>query len=438
MKTSLEEISPVKKKLLVEVESEEVDRKIEETYRTLGKKAKVHGFRPGKVPRRILERYFKDQVVEEVTRGLVDETLPKAVEESKAMPLTIPVVENDSLKAGQSFKYAVVMEVKPQFKLRDYMGVELEKEIIEVTDQDVERNMQEIRKAHATLKPVQEDRGAREGDSIVVDYEAFEAGKPVEGVKAQNFMIALGGGAIHPELEKGLTGLKAGDLKDVEVHFDEKPQNARLAGKDVTFKVKVIDLKITELPELNDEFAKSLGGEFPDLETLKKRVKDSLLENEKKRVEKDFRRRLIKKISDKVDFELPQSLVESEIRSGVESVKQNLLRMGSNMEKAGIKEEKLREDLVPAAGQRVKELLILGEIARQSGLTISDLELDQGFEEMAKSLGQEPQVMRKFYEARDLVGSFREKLLEERTLNYLANGAKIAEMPASQMSRGQE
>ena len=438
MKTSLEEISPVKKKLLVEVESEEVDRKIEETYRTLGKKAKVHGFRPGKVPRRILERYFKDQVVEEVTRGLVDETLPKAVEESKAMPLSIPMVENDSLKAGQSFKYAVVMEVKPQFELRDYMGVELEKEIVEVTDQDVERNMQEIRKAHATLKPVQEDRGAREGDSIVVDYEAFEAGKPVEGVKAQNFMIALGGGAIHPELEKGLTGLKAGDLKDVEVHFDDKHQNARLAGKDVTFKVKVIDLKITELPELNDEFAKSLGGEFPDLETLKKRVKDSLLENEKKRVEKDFRRRLIKKISDKVDFELPQSLVESEIRSGVESVKQNLLRMGSNMEKAGIKEEKLREDLVPAAGQRVKELLILGEIARQSGLTISDLELDQGFEEMAKSLGQEPQVMRKFYEARDLVGSFREKLLEERTLNYLANGAKIAEMPASQMSRGQE
>ena len=438
MKTSLEEISPVKKKLLVEVESEEVDRKIEETYRTLGKKAKIHGFRPGKVPRRILERYFKDQVVEEVTRGLVDETLPKAVEESKAMPLAIPVVENDGLKAGESFKYAVVMEVRPQFELRDYMGVELEKEIIEVTDQDVERNMQEIRKAHATLKPVQEDRGAREGDSIVVDYEAFEAGKPIEGVKAQNFMIALGGGAIHPELEKGLTGLKAGDLKDVEVHFDEKHQNGRLAGKDVTFKVKVTDLKITELPELNDEFAKSLGGEFPDLETLKKRVKDSLLENEKKRVEKDFRRRLIKKIADKVDFELPQSLVESEIRSGVENIKQNLLRMGSNMEKAGIKEEKLREDLVPAAGQRVKELLILGEIARQSGLTISDLELDQGFEEMAKSLGQEPQVMRKFYEARDLVGSFREKLLEEKTLNYLAKGAKIAEVPASQMSRGQE
>jgi trigger factor len=438
MKTSVEEISPVKKKLLVEVESAEVDRKIEETYRTLGKKAKVHGFRPGKVPRRILERYFKDQVVEEVTRGLVDETLPKAVEESKAMPLAIPMVENDGLKAGESFKYAVVMEVKPQFELRDYMGVELEKEIVEVTDQDVERNMQEIRKAHAILKPVQEDRGAREGDSIVVDYEAFEAGKPIEGVKAQNFMIALGGGAIHPDLEKGLTGLKAGDWKEVEVHFDEKHQNATLAGKDVTFKVKVTDLKITELPELNDEFAKSLGGEFPDLETLKKRVKDSLRESEEKRVEKDFRRRLIKKIADKVDFELPQSLVDSEIRSGVESVKQNLLRMGSNMEKAGIKEEKLREDLVPAAGQRVKELLIMGEIARQSGLTISDLELDQGFEDMAKSLGQEPQVMRKFYEARDLVGSFREKLLEEKTLNYLAKGAKIAEVPASQMSRGQE
>lgn len=437
MKTSLEEISPVRKKLFVEVEPAEVDRKIEEAYRTLGKKAKVHGFRPGKVPRSILERYFKDQVVEEVTKGLVNETLPKAVEESQAMPLTIPMVENDSVKAGQSFKYSVVMEVKPQFELRDYMGIELEKEIIQVTDEDVDRSIQEIRKAHATLKPVEEERGARDGDSVIVDYEAFESGKLIEGVRAQNLTIALGNGANHPEFEKGLTGLKAGDYKDIEVHFDANHQNAKLAGKRVTFKVKVKDLKIAELPELNDEFARSLGGEFPDLETLKKKVKESILANEGKRVEKDLRTRLIKKIADEVDFQLPESLVESEVRSGVENVKQNLLRMGSNMEKAGIKEEKLRDDLLPAARQRVKELLILGEIARQSDLAISDPELNQGFEDMAKSLGQEPQVMRKFYEARGLVDSFREKLLEEKTLNYLAKGAKIAEVPANQMSREQ-
>ena len=438
MKTSLEEISPVKKKLFVEVEPAEVDRKIEEAYRILGKKANVHGFRPGKVPRRILERYFKDQVVEDVTRGLVNETLPRAVEESKALPLTIPMVENDSLKAGQSFKYTVVMEVRPQFELKDYMGIEVEKEIVQVTDQDVERNMEDIRKAHAILKPVEESRGAREGDSIVVDYEGFEARKPIDGIKAQNFMITLGSGAIHPEFEKGLIGLKTGDSKELELRFDEKHQNAKLAGKQVTFKVKVTDLKMTELPELNDEFAKSLGAEFPNLETLKNKVKESILQSEEKRVEKEFRRRLIKKIADKVDFELPQSLVESEIKSGVENVRQNLLRMGSNMERAGLKEEKLREDLLPAARQRVKELLILGEIARQNDLTITDRELDQGFEEMAKSLGQEAQVMRKFYEARELVDSFRERLLEEKTLNYLAKGAKIASVPASQISRGQE
>ena len=438
MKTSLEEISPVKKKLLVEVDPAEVDRKIEEAYRLLGRKAKVDGFRPGKVPRRILERYFKDQVVEDVTKGLLNDTLPRAVEESKAIPLTIPMVENDGLKAGQSFKYTVVMEVRPQFELKDYMGIELEKEIVQVTDQDVERNLEEIRKAHATMKPVEEDRGAREGDSIVIDYEGFEAGKPIEGVKAQNFMITLKAEANHPDFEKGLIGLKAGDSKDLEVHFDEQHQNAKLAGKHVTFKVKATDLKITELPELNDEFARSLGGEFPDLEALKKKVRESILQNEEKRVERDFRRRLIRKIADKVDFELPESLVESEMRTGIESVRQNLLRMGSNMERAGLKEEKLREDLLPAAKGRVKELLVLGEIAKQSELTISDMELEEGFEEMAKSLGQEPQVMRKFYEARELVDSFRDKLLEEKTLNYLAKGAKILEVPASQMSPGKE
>ncbi len=438
MKTSLEEISTVKKKLFVEVEPAEVDRKIEEAYRVLGRKAKVHGFRPGKVPRRILERYFKDQVVEDVTRGLVNETLPKAVEESKAVPLTIPAVENDVLEAGQSFKYTVVMEVKPKFELKDYMGMEVEKEVVQVTDQDVDRSLQEIRKTHATLRPVGEDRGAREGDSIVLDYEAFEAGKPIEGVKAKNFMISIGSSAIHPDFEKGLIGVKVGDERELKVHFDEKHQNMRLAGKQVTFRVKVLDLKMTELPELDDAFAKGLGEEFTDLETLRKKVRDSLLQSEERRFEKDFRRRLIRKIADKVDFELPQSLIESELRSGIENVRQNLLRMGSNMEKAGLKEERLREDLLPAARQRVKELLILGEIARQGDLTITDLELDQGFDEMAKSLGQEPQVMRRFYEARELVDSFRERLLEEKTLNYLAKGAKIAMVPPSQMSREQE
>jgi trigger factor len=438
MKTSFEQISPVKKRLLVEVEAGEVDRKIDEAYRLLGKKASVHGFRPGKVPRKILERYFSEQVAEDVTKGLVNETLPKAVEEAHAFPLTTPVVENDMLKAGQSFKYTAVMEVRPQFELKDYMGVEVEKEIVSVTDQDVERQLEEIRKANSQLKPVEGDRAAREGDCVIIDYEGLEADKPLEGIKAQNFQVTLGNSTIHPDFEKGLIGLKIGDSEEIRVDFEANHPNAKLAGKKVNFRVKVVDIKIVELPELNDEFARSLGADFIDLETLRKKIRESIIQNEEKRVDKELKRRLLEKIAVGVDFELPDSLVESELEYAVETVKQNLARMGSTLQKAGFKEEKLGEDLLPAARKRVKELLILGEIARQNELTINDLELNEGFSDLGKSLGQDPQALRQFYEARQLLGSFREKLLEEKTLNYLVNGAKITPIAADQIPRGQE
>jgi trigger factor len=437
MKTSLEQISSVKKRLLVEVEADEVNKKIDEAYRLLGKKAKVHGFRPGKVPRKILERYFGEQVAEDVTKGLVNETLPKAVEESHTLPLTMPVVENDLLKPGQSFKYTVVMEVRPQFELKDYMAAEVEKEIVSVTDQDVDRQLEEIRKASAKLKPVDGDRAVRDGDSVIIDYEGMEGDKPLEGIKAQNFMVTLGNSTIHPDFEKGLIGLKIGDSKEIRVDFEANHTNMKLAGKKVNFRVKVVDIKIMELPELNDEFAKSLGADFADLETLREKVRESITQNEEKRTDKELKRRLMEKIAGGVDFELPDSLVESELEYAVENVRQNLVRMGSTMEKAGLNEEKLRQDLLPGARKRVKELLILGEIARQNELTISDLELNEGFSDLGKSLGQDPQALRRFYEARQLMGSFRERLLEEKTLNYLVNGAKLTPVPAGEIPREQ-
>jgi trigger factor len=437
MKTSLEQISSVKKRLLVEVEAGEVDKKIDEAYRVLGKKARVHGFRPGKVPRKILERYFGEQVEQDVTRGLVDETLPKAVEEADTFPLTMPVVENDVLKAGQSFKYTAVLEVRPQFELKSYMGVEVGKEIVSVTDKDVEHQLEEIRKANAQLKPVEGDRAAREGDCVIIDYEGLEADKPLEGIKAQNFMVTLGNNTIHPDFEKGLVGLKIGDSKEIKVDFEANHPNTKLAGKKVDFRVKVLDIKVVELPELNDEFARGLGVDFINMETLRKKILESITQNEEKRVDKELKRRLLEKIAAGVDFELPDSLVESELRYAAESVKQNLVRMGSTMEKAGLKEEKLRQDLLPAARKRVKELLILGEIARQNELTISDSELDEGFTDLGKSLGQDPQALRRFYEARQLLDSFRERLLEEKALNYLVNGVKITPVPAGQIAGGQ-
>jgi trigger factor len=433
MKTTLEDISPVKKKLMIEIEAEEVNKRITKAYRELGKKAKVRGFRPGKVPRKILESYYGTQVAEDVTRTMVSETLPKALEETKTFPLSVPGVENETLKEGQDFKFSAILEVRPEFELKDYMGLAVEKEKLSVSDEDFDKQIEEIRKARGKLDSISEERPVKEDDYVIIEYEGYEGDNAIEGIKSNNFPLKIGSGDFHPDFENALIGRKKGDKTEISITFEADHYHSKLAGKVVNFKVELIDIKVMELPELSDEFAKNLGADFKDLSDFKKKVREDLITGEEKRIDKELKERLLNKISEGVDIELPQSLVESEINYTIENIRQNLIRTGSNFEKAGLSEDKLKEELRPASEKRVKELLLLGEIARQNDLTIDELELSEGFREMAARMGQDHEIIREYYEANNLVDSFQQKLLEEKTLNYLVEGAKISEVEADKI-----
>jgi len=438
MKTSVEDISPVKKKLSVEIEAEEVNEKVNEAYGTLRKKAKIRGFRQGKIPKNIMERYFGNQVAEQVTKDLVSETLPKAVEQTEITPLNMPAIENDALKIGQNFRYSAIMEVRPEFELKDYMGLEAEKEICSVTDEDVDRHLEEIRRNKGDLRAIDEDRGVKETDYVIIEYEGFENDQALEGIKSENFELRMGSNDFHPDFEKALIGLKKGDGAEIKVRYEDNHHHSKLVGKEIDFKVKVIDIKVMDLPELNDDFATNLGADIADLDSLKKMIKEDITAREEKRIGRDLEKKLLKEISDTVDFELPASLVESEIRFGIENIRQNLERSGSNLEKSGLSEERLRKEFRPASENRVKEKLILGEIARQNDLTINEMELTESFREMAENMGQDLQVVRRYYEANQLVDSLKQGLLEEKTLNFLVKGAKFKELAPDKMSRKQE
>jgi trigger factor len=430
MKTNIEDISSVKKKLMIEVEAEEIDKRVNEAYKKFGKMAKVKGFRPGKAPKKILENYFGDHVLEDVTKSIIEETLFKAMEEHGTYPLNMPIIENDILKIGHNYKYSALFEVRPQFELKDYLGIEVEKEKCVVNGDDVDRQLEQIREARGKLHSIEAARGIKEGDVVIIDYEGFEGDKAIEGIKAENYPLKIGDKQFFPGAEEALIGSKKDDKINITIDFKDDYFHKGLAGKRVELKVNVTDVKEIVLPGLDDEFAKSLGADFDTLDKLREKIREDLVESEEKRIQNELRERLLRKISEKVDFELPDSLVEHEIVSMIENIKQNLQRSGSHLEKSGLDEEKLKTEIRPGAEKRVKSMLILGEMAHQNNLTVDEAELAENFKEMSKGVGVDPQTIRKYYEEHDLLDGIRQILLKEKTLKYLVENARITEIDA--------
>ena len=428
METNIEEISQVKRRIDVEVDAEEVTRKLDQAYRELSKKAKVKGFRTGKVPRRILEQYYSQQVLSDVKSDLIEESFSKVLEKSNLHPLGRPSLEDGVMKPGENFKYTIVMEVRPDFELKDYMGISVEKEILNVSEDDVDKKLEEIREAHASLNPITADREIGDGDYVIIDFEAFWNNKPLKDVKGQDVLIQVGSGNFYPEIESGLLGLRKDSDKDIDIAFKEDFHDKRLAGKDVVFSTKIKDIKEKELPKLNNEFAKGLGSDIKSVAGLRKKIKEDITSQEERRVDGELKKRLLKKITDSVDFELPQVAVEGEIERSIATLKQNLMLRGARFEATGLSEEKMREDLREGAEQKVKEDLVLGKIADLENIDVEEDTIREGFKNLAAQTGRDMAQLQRYYEENHLMDSFRNQLLIEKILNHCVQGANITEV----------
>lgn len=428
MKTSVEDISSVQKKITVAIPAEKVDEKINTAYKDLRKRAKIPGFRPGKVPRNILESHYGAQVAEDVARDLVNDTLLKAAEEHHVIPLTMPVVENALVKGGKDFEYTAIMEVRPDFDLESYKELELEKEKCHITEEQVDKELEQVRKGQGQLQALEDNRAVQDGDYVTIDYEAFDGDVSVEGLKATNYLLQVGSGDFHPDFERALIGLNVGDSTEAKVDFAADHHHTQLAGKSLKFNGKIKSIKTLILPELDDEFAKGLGSEFKDLAHLKEKIRENLVKREESRVDKDVKNQLMDKLAAHAEFELPECLVRFEVDTAMRTVRDNLIRSGSSFEKAGLDEAKIREEMRPSSEKRVRNMLILEKIADKEALEVGEMDLDEGFKKAAEAMGQDPKMLRQYYEANRLMDSFKQKLLEEKTLNYLLEGAKISEV----------
>jgi trigger factor len=424
MKANVEEISSIKKKVSIEISEDQVTKEVESFYKDLGKKAKIKGFRPGKVPRNILERYFKDYVKAEVIQKLIEETYPKALSETDLQPISPPVIDPGEFEEGKPFQYSAVLEVKPEIKLEGYTGLKIEGKKEEVKDEEVEERLKALQNLHANLKTISEARPIQAGDYVIVDYEASMGGKPLEGGKAIDFTVEVGSGQFIPAFEEKLIGLKLEEEKEIEISFPEDYGYQKWAGKTISFHVKIKEIKEKILPPLDDEFAKDLG-DYSSFEELKAKLKGEIEKEKELGLERQLKDQVVDQLLEANPFEVPESLVEEQTKTLVSDTKLRLAAQGVDLKNLGLSEEKLQEDYKAMAQKQVKTFLILEKIAGQEGIAVTDEEADDRLREMSERMHQKFDVVKRYYEKNGLFPEVKAGIIRDKTLNFLLEKASI-------------
>ena len=424
MKVTVEDISPLKKKMNVEVPEDLVTKEINSMFQDLGKKAKIKGFRPGKVPRNILERYFKDYVKAEATQKLVQNFYPQALSETSLHPVSQPVIDPGDLEKEKPFQFSAVFEIKPDIKLEGYVGVKIEGKREGVTEEEVEERLKGLQNLHSQLKTLSEPRPIRNGDYVIIDYEARTGGNPLEGGKALDYTVEVGSGRFIPAFEERLVGLKPEEEREIEVTFPEDYGYQKWAGKTISFHVKIKEVKEKLLPPLDDEFAKDVG-DFPSLEELKTKLREEIQKEKERLLERQSKDRIIDHLLEANPFEIPESLVEEQAKSLVSETKLRLTSQGLELKSLGVTEEKLLEDYRETAKKQVRTFLILEKIASQEGITVTQEEVENRLREISERINQKFDAVKRYYEKNGLIPEVEAGILNDKTLTFLLEKANI-------------
>jgi len=425
MKANVEEISSIKKKVSIEISEDQVNKEVESFYKDLGKKAKIKGFRPGKVPRDILERYFKDYVKAEVIQKLIEETYPQALSETDLHPVSPPVIDPGGFEDGKPFQYSAMIEVKPDIQLEEYTGLKIEGKKEEVKDEEVEERLKALQNLHANLKTISEARPIQTGDYVIVDYEARLGGKPLEGGKAIDFTVEVGSGQFIPAFEEKLIGLKPEEEKEIEVSFPEDYGYQKWAGKTISFHVKIKEIKEKILPPLDDEFAKDLG-DYSSFEELKVKLEGEIEKEKELALERQLKDKVVDQLLEINPFDVPESLVGEQAKAMVSDTKLRLAAQGVALKKLGVSEEKLQEDYKAMAQKQVRTFLILEKIAGAEGIAVTDEEADDRLREMSERMHQKFDVVKRYYEKNGLLPEVKAGIIRDKTLNFLLEKANIS------------
>jgi trigger factor len=430
MQVSVVDVSPLTKTLKIVVPGDIVAKKIEDAYNELRAEVSIKGFRKGKVPRKVLEKGYGEKIKMEVGEKLVQDTYFDALEQTDCKPVVHPEIKSHTFAEDGTFIYEAEIDVKPQFELGQYKGIEVEMPKVVVTDEAVAAEIEALRKEMAPLRNV-EDRGVRENDLVVVDFQGYDDnGEAMKSVRAENYSVEVGSGRQGKEFEGACLGLKKGEETSRVIEFPPSFPNPILAGKKVEFKILVREVKERVLAEVNDEFAQDVGEEFKTLDLLKEHVRRKI---EKQRTDAqagDLTDKIMMKILEKHDFEVPGRLVAYEVNEQIKQLEDHLQKQGLTLESAGMTHEKLVENYKDAAARRVRGDFILKKIAEAEDIKISDEDISRGFERIASQYHMPVDEVKKYFRSRNELLPFMNELLSEKILEFLRANAVVREIAA--------
>jgi trigger factor len=425
MKIDIDELSPVQRKVRVELPAETVAGEFSRAYKNLSQRVRVKGFRSGKIPRNVLQGMYGDEVKGEVRSHLVEESLGEIVKDRNLQIVSRPEVETAEFNESGPFSFSAVFEVKPDFKVKNYLGMEVEKVTIAITEAQVEEALQRLQEGHARLELVEGREVVQKGDFVTLDFEGTMDGKPFAGGKGENYMLEVGAGQALPQFEEAVVGLRLGERQTVAVNYPENYPNKEIAGKAVDLSIVAREIKQKVLPVLDDEFAKD-HGECASLDELKTRIRERLEHELGQYQKEELKEKLVSRLIEAHPFAIPPSMVERQTRYLMERY-QNQVAAQRDAESPAPMEE-VRKNLEPRATRQVQATLLVEKIAQLEHIEISDKDVQERVDALARAAGERAKTLREVYARAEARDDLRAQMVFERTLEYLLERAIVKEV----------
>ena len=428
MSVQVEKLEKNMAKLTVEVSAEDFKAAIKKAFNKNKNRFAIPGFRKGKAPQAMIEKMYGEGVFyEDAADEAINASYAEAMKESGLEIVSRPEVTIEKIGKDEPFVYSALVAVKPEVTLGQYKGVEVEKADASVSAEDVEAELKKVQEQNARLLTV-EDRGVEDGDQTVIDFEGFVDGKGFEGGKAEDYPLTIGSHSFIDTFEEQLIGKKIGEECEVNVTFPTEYHAAELAGKPATFKVTVKEIKVKELPELNDEFASEVS-EFDTLDEYKKDVEKKLVE--KKEIEANSKNEdaVVAKVVENATMEIPDKMIDAQAENMVQDMARRMQSQGLSLDMylkyTGMTVEQMKEQARPDAEKRIRTRLVLEAVAKAENIQISDEKVDEEVAKMAEAYKMEVEKLKSYMSESD-VKQMKEDLAVQQAVDLLVAEAKLA------------